>query len=303
MDTNEAKFILSNFRPDGADANSPDFAEALALAASNRELGEWLAVERSKDAEFAGALSRLSLPEHLREEILSGLAAERGQFPERDEQDATLAGALAAVMPPAGLRDEILMAMKRSQPVASGKGRGWWRFGLPLAAAAGIALAFLVNGPQGSQPEDLAKLDNLPGGAAVPITYVEDAAISELTAPGFTLDLKNEDHQALFEFIRESGRACPAGCLPKGLENEEGIGCRKLEIQGKPGAIVCFRKGEDGAVHLVVFRDEDVKDCGAERCEPDFAQRGDWAVARWHEKGRVFLLLGKMEKEQLGELF
>jgi hypothetical protein len=35
--------ILGSYRPDGADASDPDFAEALHLAAADRELGEWLA--------------------------------------------------------------------------------------------------------------------------------------------------------------------------------------------------------------------------------------------------------------------
>ena len=50
MDKEQARFILRSFRPDGADVNDQDFAEALALATANRELGEWLAAERAFDA-------------------------------------------------------------------------------------------------------------------------------------------------------------------------------------------------------------------------------------------------------------
>jgi len=60
MDKEEARFILRCFRPDGADAENPDFAEALAWAAKDRELGEWLARERARDADFASALSSVS---------------------------------------------------------------------------------------------------------------------------------------------------------------------------------------------------------------------------------------------------
>ena len=78
MDKEEARFILRCFRPDGADAENPDFAEALAWAAKDRELGEWLARERASDAGFAAALNSVTIPSILREEILVSLAMERG---------------------------------------------------------------------------------------------------------------------------------------------------------------------------------------------------------------------------------
>ncbi len=83
MDNEQARFILRSFRPDGADAGDPDFAEALKLAMENRELGEWLASERAFDAEFANALGTVDLPENLREDIMACLAAERGTFRRR----------------------------------------------------------------------------------------------------------------------------------------------------------------------------------------------------------------------------
>ena len=80
MDREQARFVLQSFRPDGADAGDPDFAEALKLALENRELGEWLASERAFDAEFAIALSSVDLPGNLREDIFACLAGERGDF-------------------------------------------------------------------------------------------------------------------------------------------------------------------------------------------------------------------------------
>ena len=47
MDKEHAKFLLQSYRPDGADAQDSDFAEALQLAAEDRDLGEWLANEHS----------------------------------------------------------------------------------------------------------------------------------------------------------------------------------------------------------------------------------------------------------------
>lgn len=70
MDVVEARFILRCFRPDGADAECIEFAQSLALAAKDRELGGWLAHERSKDSEFANALKSLAVPCGLREELI-----------------------------------------------------------------------------------------------------------------------------------------------------------------------------------------------------------------------------------------
>ena len=66
MDKERAKFVLQSFRPDGEDVNEPAFAEALELAAKDRELGEWLAAERAQDAAFAAMLSDVEIPEDRR---------------------------------------------------------------------------------------------------------------------------------------------------------------------------------------------------------------------------------------------
>lgn len=259
MDKEEARFILGCFRPDGSDAAEPEFAEALQLAAADRELGEWLAKERAQDAEFSSMLDRLPLPEGLREEIMAGLAAERGDQPQVDEIDASLIGGLAMISPPAGLRDEIVAAMGRSAPSeSSSPSSSWWRFGVPLAAAAGIALAFMMQSdPPADAPGPVVSSSDQSGGA-IPVSFVEDQAIATLESPDFSLDLKNPDHKALFKFIRGKGRACPSSGVPSGLEAEPGIGCRVIEVDGKPGAIICFKRGEGEVVHLVVFRRGDV---------------------------------------------
>ncbi len=299
MDKHEAKFILSSFRPDGADADSSDFAEALRLAAADRELGDWLAAERARDAAFAGALSRVELPESLREEILGSLAAERGEMPGPDGVDRAFSDALEGLRPPDGLRREILIAMEKSAP----RKTWWsWKWAAPLAAAAGVAVALLPRGEQGPGVE----IPRVAG--AVPVNHVEEVAIRTLSSPDFSFHLENPDrgqlfHDELFRFIRSKGSPCPEGCLPKGLRDVPGIGCRKLEIDGKAGALVCFLRGEGDVVHLVVFRTDDVEGMDAESTSPRIEQHGKWAVARWAEKGRAFLLISTSDREHLGELF
>lgn len=302
MDREQARFILRSFRASSADASDAEFAEALALAANDRELGEWLAREHATDTAFAAALSRVSLPEGLREEVLASFDATGDTPVERDSADQLWSSALASVSPPSGLRAEILAAMEMSAPRVIRR-PAWKRFALPLAAAAGIALALVVTRPGASPPAvPVAALPTAPSGA-VPISHVEDSAISLLESPGFTLDLSNPDHEVLFQHIRKSGRACPGGAVPKGLEDIPGLGCRNLEVEGKEGAIVCFRRAEGDVVHLVVFRQSDIS-CKLPTCgHPKLGKHGDWSVARWQKDGRVFLLLGHVPEKQLDELF
>ena len=312
MDKEEARFILRCFRPDGADAENPDFAEALAWAAKDRELGEWLARERSSDAGFAKALAEVSIPASLREEILAGLAVERGDGSEiPDAFDACVIGAMASLSPPPGLRGEILAAMERTAAPVQDSNRGWWRFGLPLAAAAGIALAFVLSGPGSKPAEPLVR--NVPAeGPLVPpdklltISHVEDGFIKtyESESPKFTLDLENPDHHALFDHLLSKKLPCPKRCLPKGLQEFDGDGCRELEIDGKRGAVVCFKQ-EGEKVHLVVFKRCDVKCKLPKTGKPDFKEHGHWSVARWTDDEWVYVLMGKenVDVKRLEEMF
>ena len=253
MDKEQARFILRSFRPDGADAGDPDFAEALKLATENRELGEWLASERAFDAAFAGALVTVDLPEHLREDILACLATERGDFPQaEDGNDAAWIGALASIQPPANLRDSVLAAMDRTAmqenaPVSVSIFR---RVAIPLAAAAGIALAFLMTRP--AEPTGAVVTNR-----TLPIEVVQAGFVQTFESPAFALEEKRDDQQVLVRHLRERKLPCP-GKLPPGLQKVKGLGCRELVIDDKRGSLVCFQAGENGVIHMVIFRREDV---------------------------------------------
>ncbi len=296
MDKEQAKFILRSFRPDGADVNDRDFASALTLAAEDRELGEWLAHERAFDAAFACALSSISLPERLRENILGSLAAERGDFPQaRDEHDCAVIGALAAIEPPPALRDAIIAAMDRTVKAPPANLTPFWkRFSIPLAAAAGVALAFFLN--RESSPPPLANSGPLP------VDVVQAGFIRTFESPLFSLDETREDHQVLIANLKSRKLPCP-GCLPPGLQNVKGVGCRELVIDGKRGSLICFDERDAGVVHLVIFRREDVSGPLPPRDSPLFAKSGCWSAARWEDQNNVFILIGNTDLDKLAALF
>lgn len=287
--------ILRSFRPDGADAADPDFAEALNLAAADRELGEWLARERARDAEFSEALSRVEIPESLREEILFGLAAERGEStPSLDELDRAFIATLSGIHPPEQLRGQILAAMTAGKVV---KGPfPWFRLALPLAAAAGFALAFIGNHDKQVSPDNRI--------AKVPVEAIQAGFISTYKAPDFALEKKNPDHEVMFSHLRERALPCP-GCefIPSGLRQVPSIGCRELVIDGKRGSLICFNRGADGIVHLILFRREDVSSAVPVDGRPRFDQSGGWAVASWGTADSVFILAGDIPIDQLAALF
>ncbi len=77
MNNDEAKFILSAYRPGGDDAADARFAEALAQAERDPELAAWFKSELQFDAAIADALDTVSPPRDLRAKILAGGEASR----------------------------------------------------------------------------------------------------------------------------------------------------------------------------------------------------------------------------------
>jgi hypothetical protein len=75
MSIDEAKFILSAYRPNGSDADQPAFGEALRMATGDPALAAWFAHSRAHDAAVASKLRQVEPPPGLREAILAGARA------------------------------------------------------------------------------------------------------------------------------------------------------------------------------------------------------------------------------------
>lgn len=72
MTNEEAKFILSAYRPNGRDASDPSMAEALEQAARDPELAAWFREERLLDEIISAKLADVSVPPDLKPMILAG---------------------------------------------------------------------------------------------------------------------------------------------------------------------------------------------------------------------------------------
>ena len=98
MNNQEAKFILSAYRPNGADADAPMFNEAIKQARQDPTLAAWFAREQAHDAIVAGKLAQVAPPEGLKDAILAGVRASEGRRPFWRQPAWQLMGAAAAIL-------------------------------------------------------------------------------------------------------------------------------------------------------------------------------------------------------------
>jgi len=297
MDKERAMFVLRSFRPDGADVGDEDFAQALKLATTDRELGEWLVKERAFDAEFAECLARVKLPQGLRESVLLAMVQGGSGYPKVDvESDRVVVEALAGVRVPEGLRERILESMERTK-VVEVKPNQWMRFGMPVAAAAGVAMAFIfmMDGPEDRRPVMNAE-------TRVSVDAVQASFVGLYESPGFKLEQRGTDQHELVSYLRGKKLPCGGMRFPKGLEAMKGLGCREIEVGEKKGSLICFGE-KDGMVHLIIFRRSDVEGQLPTVDEPHIIQSGEWAQARWANEKYAYTMISKSAGTELKELF
>jgi hypothetical protein len=113
MTREEAKELLSSFRPLTADAADPIFREALELARKDSDLGAWLAREQEFDQMLRQKLSSIRPPEGLRETILESVAETAG--PSRSRRIGWLALAATVALAALLLSHQVDLFRSRSQ--------------------------------------------------------------------------------------------------------------------------------------------------------------------------------------------
>ena len=103
MNREEAKIILAAYRPNGADADDPRFAGALALACTDAELRAWFEAGQSADKVIAAKLRAAPLPPDLLGQIRSGVAARQAGRPRYQPVALALAASIVLLGLIAGL--------------------------------------------------------------------------------------------------------------------------------------------------------------------------------------------------------
>ena len=178
MTSDEAKFILSAFRPDGSDAGNPAFADALRMAGIDPMLGSWFDRSRAHDAAVAVKLREVAPPAGLREAILAGA---RVSGPKRGEGTGRmwLAGLAAA----AALAVVIVSMKAPARPEPAG------------SAFAGFAINDMVTGKHGGTGEPAGALvaelqaggSRMPGADRINFERLRDSGCRTLSFSGRTV--------------------------------------------------------------------------------------------------------------------
>ncbi len=309
MDKGHAKFILQSFRADGADADNPDFSEALHMAAEDRELGLWLAEERAHDAFFVEALSAVSIPEGLRDEILSVMKYDGGVQEVNTDLDYLFMGAMADVSPPDGLREQILSVMeveRASRELSddekdSGKlvpfSMPWLHY-VAVAALLLLGFTFFFSGGMGGGDDEQVDLAEFQMGSG------------EFLSASYEIDVSSDSLSGVNTWLAGEGMpvadTVPEGLISCGVEG----GCKLLLDNGIQGSMIYFKKKGAGDFYLMVLDVGSVKD--AKRLS-DITQVGlkhckscpvtQFNMMGWRDDTKAYLLLSKSDTKQLAELF
>lgn len=141
MTNEEAKFILSAYRPNGSDAGDSAFSDALRMAAEDPMLVAWFALSRAHDAAIAAKLGQISPPSGLREAILAGARVSDSRRNDRRNW-VWIAGLTAA----AALAMVVVSMKTPVRPDSAG------------AAFAGFAIEDVLNGKHGGKGEPTSAL-------------------------------------------------------------------------------------------------------------------------------------------------
>src|SRR6266536_6705164 len=97
MNSQEAKRLPDVYRPNGADAADPRFAEALAQVKQDPALARWFDEQRNFDVAVAGSLRLLSAPADLKDAILASRKIVRPPFWRDWRVHAAVAASVAAL--------------------------------------------------------------------------------------------------------------------------------------------------------------------------------------------------------------
>ena len=328
MDNTQAKFLLSSFRPDGADAHLPEFANALKLAAENRELGEWLAQERATDAAFAQALNDVPIPEGLRDEILAVLAYDGSPSDADADFDGIFTGGMSSIAPPEGLRDQILAAMEMEQGAVAQENSKLtemkaWRWLSVAAVAAAVAVGTLVTMNQPSlnsgDQEVLVNNDLYTPSSAIGHSSVQPVAVHsavqqmavKLKSPGeIKLNTDLDCATAAMQFLDTKHHPVPSE-LPAGLANAKLVGARDMYLDsGQPISLLCFEKEGMGMVHLIVVDSSSLSDADGLSSMKSISlkscygcDRNQFNIAHWREGEKTYMILTKAKKKDMVKLF
>jgi len=284
MNHQEAKNILQLYRPNGADANDSDFAEALQLAEENEALKAWFESEVAFDQAFAGKLT--------------------------------------AITPPAGFRERILAEAPRQDQELNSQKVVWWQSAAPWSAAAcflllGIIGILLFKNPEQLRPDSQTAITSNVSKQAQPAlqpalssTISKQAKssvpalahyVATMTAHAKNisrLDYRGNELAALRAFLDEQQSPVPS-TIPVKISALPGIGCVSLSYENQPVSMICFRG--DKVYHLYVTANQGLP-IADNSSDPVYHQSGSQSSATWIKNEQLYMLTVEGSKNDLAQL-
>jgi hypothetical protein len=281
VNSREAKEILLLYRPRTADANDPEFSEALALAKKDPELATWFEQHCTLQTAVMTGFDRIKPPEGLLEQILSERKTASAVPDAHDQRPAALttrsdrnghsSGRLA--VPSAQTRQTF--TPRRATLLAGA-------FATLLVLAGALVLI-----RQSPSTNDFAAFRR-----------VMTSKVSRIGLyPHMDLETRNlaEIRQHLAQHDGQSGYS-----LPPALEQTPGTGCATFKWHNKKVSMICFSsKGlpRDPDLYLFVIDKSSLGSAPADT--PEFAQAGSLSTASWTSGDKSYLLAAAGDQDFL----
>ena len=323
MDRDKAKLILGSFRPDGADAGSPDFTEALQLAVEDRELGSWLAHERAQDGFFAECLTQVEIPASLRDDILATIGGEKARVHGDDAIEVAFADGLSGIEVPSQLRDQILTAMAVEQEAGQPKESKYiWPVLTSIAAAVAVAVLVLFNqnSPSRGTGENLLVQNEVkPLVEKIPAKAVAQVAVNRMTVDLVhqvaAFDLQSLEHtftnsEDAIGHLANDDLPTPQN-IPEGLKCARFAGHKTMLLEGGEAVtLLGFDCPKLGLVYLAVMDIHNLSDpeelstadsISLKNCNG--CHQTKYNFLPWRDGDNVYFILTKAEKERMIDLF
>jgi hypothetical protein len=269
MNNEEAKFILSAYRPSGKDSMDPQMQAALDLARRNPAMDAWLRLEIKQDTEISTALRTTTVPPALRDQILAG---------------------------------EKVTAF-------SGKSRRIWTSWLPLIAAVlTIATTGSWLWTEQRPGQQNAPSSVVAGAKTAELAAWQKAVLTTLaptdgTPMRFDSVSKNPEH--LLSWLKARGNPVSINFSKSGLNLNQlaSLGCKVINLNGQPVSIICFHLPDGkGEIHLAVADLKANPDAPKSGASPGFLKHGKWITASWAEGDHWVMLASEMKEADFKQL-
>lgn len=197
--------------------------------------------------------------------------------------DEEVADAFASLPARAGLKDSILQAAYErpaKRPLR-------WLAPTAIAAAACVLFGWTLLWP---------------GNSAMAAWEAQSLSAVAKVEYGMTpLDAQAESYEAVKALLTQKECPCPSA-VPAALASLSTFGCKRVEIDGRPASIICFRLDAGKEAHLVVFENEGL-DCCPAQDSPSFKSSKNWHYASWSHGSQAFLLATTADAASLKRLF